>query len=99
MNDEPILIECPCCSSKITVDRETGAILSHEEVRKREFATLDDAMEHVKEQREEARDRLSRAFVDEKNRDKILEKKFQEAMKKAADMDPDERPPSPFDDD
>ncbi len=88
-------VVCPCCDTLLTIDPGTGAILLEERRQKREHQSLDDAMSLVKAQRKEAQEKLARAMDEARHRDEILEKKFQEARKKAAESD--EPPPRPFD--
>ena len=88
-------VVCPCCDTLLTVDPDTGAILLEERRKHREHQSLDEAMGQVKAQRKEAEERLARAMDEARHRDEILEKKFQEARKKAAESD--EPPPRPFD--
>jgi sugar-specific transcriptional regulator TrmB len=92
-----LTITCPCCETLLVVDPETGAILREERVLKREHQSLDDALHQVKSQRKEAEARLARAMEEARHREQILEKKFEEAKKKAALSD--EPPPRPFDGD
>lgn len=93
--DKNLKVVCPCCDTLLTVDPVTGAILLEERRQKREHQSLDEALDHVKAQRREAADKLARAMEESRHRDEILEKKFQEARKKAAESkDP---PPRPFD--
>ena len=88
-------VVCPCCDTLLTVDPATGAILLDERRQKREHQSLDEALGHVKAQRKEAEDKLARAMEESRHREEILEKRFQEARKKAAESkDP---PPRPFD--
>ena len=89
---------CPCCDTLLIVDQETGAVLREERATKREHKSLDDALGSVRAQKREAEQRLVRAMEEAKHREQILEKKFQEARKRAAE-NPDEKPPSPFDGD
>jgi len=88
-------VVCPCCDTLLTIDPGTGAILLEERRQRREHQSLDDAMSQVKAQRKEAQEKLARAMDEARHRDEILEKKFQEARKKAAESD--EPPPRPFD--
>ena len=88
-------VVCPCCDTLLTVDPATGAILLEERRQKREHQSLDEAMDQVKAQRKEAEDKLARAMEESRHREEILEKKFQEARKKAAESK--EPPPRPFD--
>ncbi|HXH28112.1 MAG TPA: hypothetical protein VNL37_03640, partial [Candidatus Polarisedimenticolia bacterium] len=84
---------CPCCDTLLVVDPATGAILREERRARREFQTLDDALDQVKSQHRDAQTRLNRAMQEARNREEILEKKFEEARRKAAESD--EPPPRP----
>ena len=90
-------LTCPCCDTLLVIDPETGSILREERSVKREYQSLDDALNHVKSQKKEAEAKLARAMQESRHREQILEKKFQEARKKAAESD--EPPPRPFDGD
>lgn len=90
-------ITCPCCETLLVIDPDSGVILREERRTRREHQSLDDALNHVKTQRREAEDKLSRAVQENRNRQEILEKKFEEARKKAAESDAP--PPRPFDGD
>ncbi len=90
-----VKIVCPCCDTLLTIDPATGAVLLEERRQRREHQSLDEAMSQVKAQRKEAEEKLARAMDEARHRDEILEKKFQEARKKAAESD--EPPPRPFD--
>lgn len=91
-------VVCPCCDTLLIVDAATGAVLREERVNKREHKSLDEALGSVKAAKREAEVRLQRAMEEAKHREEILEKKFQEARRKAAE-NPDEPPPRPFDGD
>jgi seryl-tRNA synthetase len=95
---ENLEIVCPCCETLLVVDRETGALLREERSARREHKSLDEALGSVKAQKREAEQRLARAMEEAKHREQILEKKFQEARRKAAES-PDVPPPRPFDGD
>ena len=89
-------ITCPCCSTKLTVDAATGEILAEERPEADHAKTFDEAMSGVKggaSRREEA---FSKAFDRTQNLDDLLQKKFEEARKKAA-KDKSKKPRSPFD--
>ncbi len=90
-------VTCPCCETLLVIDPDSGAILSEERKIKREHQSLDDALDHVKAQRKEAEEKLSRAMEESRHRQEILEKKFEEARKKAAESKTP--PPRPFDGD
>ena len=94
---ETLTVLCPCCDTLLIVDPATGAVLREERTTRRQHQSLDEALGQIKNQRREAEVRLARAMQEERNREEILEKKFQEARKKAAESD--EPPPRPFDGD
>ncbi len=77
------------------VDAQTGAILSHEEKAK-PVASFDEMLKGLDKQKE-ARDQLfSQELSSQKNRERLLEEKFQEAMKRA-DKDKDKPFINPLD--
>lgn len=90
-------IVCPCCDTLLVVDSETGDLIREERRKPREHRSLDDALHQVKAQKKEAEAKLQRAMEENKRRHELLEKKFEEARKKAAETD--EPPPRPFDGD
>lgn len=90
-------VTCPCCESLLVIDPETGAILREERVHKREHKSLDDALDAVAAKKRDSESRLERALEEAKHRDAILEKKFEEARRRAATSN--DPPPRPFDGD
>jgi uncharacterized Zn finger protein (UPF0148 family) len=88
-------IICPCCEAKLTVDAQTGALLSHEE--KAKPVASFEAMAKDLERQKQTRDQL---FAQEmgslKDRERLLEEKFQEALKRA-DKDKDKVYRNPLD--
>ena len=90
-----LIVTCPCCSTVLHLDRDTGALLLEERPRKGPVKSLEEAARENAARQDQARAQLAKAMQDEKNRDEIMEKKFKEAMKKA---EKDETPPPrPFD--
>lgn len=83
MSDD-LNITCPCCATKLLLDRETGEILSEERPAADHDKTFEDAMRDV----QSGADRRAKAFSDAHKRttnlESLLEKKFEEARKKAA---------------
>ena len=85
-------VGCPCCGAVLKVDSETKAVISHvAPVKPKMFADFDSAAKAMREQ-EGRKESIFRQAVDaEKNKADLLEKKFQEAMKKAKES-PDQGP-------
>ena len=78
------------------VDQATGVILSEERPKVDHGATFDQAMQDVKSGAARREDAFSKAFERTKNLDDLLQKKFDEAKKKAA-SDPAKKPRNPLD--
>lgn len=91
-SSQPFEVGCPCCGAVLKVDTATRAVISHvAPVKPKMFADLDAAAKAMKEQ-EGRKESIFRQAVDaEKNKADLLEKKFQEAVKKAKET-PDEGP-------
>ena len=77
-------VTCPCCSAVLKVDTETEAVISHTApVKPKTFADIEAAAKAMKEQ-DSRRDSIFRQSVEaQKHASDVLEKKFQEALKKA----------------
>ncbi len=73
---------CPCCEAKLTIDAQTGALLSHEE-KKKVLGSFEDLKSDLSKQKD-LRDQLfAQEMSSQKDRERLLEEKFKEAMKKA----------------
>lgn len=79
---EKFNVICPCCEAALTIDAQTGAVLAHEEKEKKlsSFEDLKGELDKKKELREQL-------FAQEQNvqkeRERLLEEKFREALKRA----------------
>lgn len=81
---EKFSIICPCCEATLTIDAQTGAILAHEE-KKKIIGSFDDLKNGLDKQKE-LRDQLfAQEMSSMKDRERLLEEKFKEAMKRADD--------------
>ena len=97
MNEDKIQILCPCCQSKLTVDSKTGSVLWHE-VKKtgKKSPSMVEMIEKLESQKKEVHEKVSNESKALKERSRILEEKFKEAMKHL-DTDDDIRPIRPID--
>src|ERR1700726_1292737 len=85
-NQEPLKVTCPCCQAKLTVDAALGVVLSHEAPpRSGPHLDLTDAQHILAEQNRQREDKFADSWFQETNKEDILAKKFEEAMKKAKD--------------
>ncbi|MDX6711205.1 MAG: hypothetical protein QOH96_2221 [Blastocatellia bacterium] len=88
-------ILCPCCEATISIDAQTGAIMSHE-ARAKPVASFDQMLKGLDKQKQ-ARDQIFEQELGSlKDRDRILEEKFRDAMKRA-DIDKDKPFRNPLD--
>jgi hypothetical protein len=92
---EALDLDCPCCGAKLKVDPETASVV-WAEARKPKAKDLDDLVSRVHSQKGELDEKFSRSVHQTRNQRDILDRKFEEARKRAA-ADPSRRPPNPFD--
>ena len=85
-NTPNLNVTCPCCHSKLVVDGVFGAVLSHEAPPKAgPNIDLEKAHDVLAEQNRQREDKFADSWFQESNKEDILAKKFEEAMKKAKD--------------
>jgi hypothetical protein len=89
-------VECPCCKATLTIDPALAAVVAHEAPpRPRSVADLDVALGSLKSKSAALDEKFRRELEAQGQKGKLLDKKFQEGLKKAKDS-PDP-PPRPFD--
>jgi hypothetical protein len=95
---EPFEVGCPCCNAVLKIDPETKAVISHvAAVKPKMFNDFEAAAKAMREQ-EGRKESIFRQAVDaQKNNASLLEKKFQEAVKKAKETPDEGRPMRDFD--
>ena len=91
-------LTCPCYSAVLKVDPEMEAVISHvAPVRPKMFNDMEEAARAMKEQ-DNRRDSIFRQSVEaQKHASDLLEKKFQEALRKAKETPDTGRPIRDFD--
>jgi hypothetical protein len=88
---------CPCCEAAIVVDAQTGAIISHEEKAK-PLASFEDMAKEMERQKKLREQVFTQELGSMKDRERLLEEKFREAMKRAEkDKDTPYRNPLDYD--
>jgi hypothetical protein len=91
-------VTCPCCNAVLKVDSDTKAVISHTApVQPKTFSDIEAAARAMKEQ-DSRRDSIFRQSVEaQKHASDLLEKKFQEAVKKAKESPDTGKPIRDFD--
>lgn len=79
---EKFEIHCPCCETILTVDTATGALLGHEE-KKKILGSFEDLKGELSKQKEHREQIFAQEMSSMKDRERLLEEKFQEALKRA----------------
>ncbi len=92
---ERLSIICPCCEATLTIDKETGAIIAHEE-RAKKLGSFDELKNNLDKQKELREQLFAQEMSSQKDRERLLEEKFQEALKRA-DTDSDKPFKNPLD--
>ncbi len=79
-----IQVACPCCGATLTIDSSLSAVLDHKLPAKPPIvAELKDAVKLVKEEATRRDAKYQHIAEAEKNKSKVLDRKFQELLKKA----------------
>ncbi len=94
-----LTLRCPECESHLVVDAATGEVLFHKKIKAPPAGgkDFDDLLQELDEERSQAEDIFEREVAALKDRDRLLEEKFKEAMKRAEEEPDDVPPPRPFD--
>ena len=79
---EKYTIICPCCDASLTVDAATGTILAHEE-KKKILGSFEDLKGELNKQKEHRENIFAQEMSSMKDRERLLDEKFKEALKRA----------------
>jgi len=86
-------IHCPACDCRMTVDPETGAVLSHTVPEKpRTVTDLAQEVERLKGASAKREEAFQKSFAEHKVQKDVLAKKFDQLFKEAKDRPDAERP-------
>jgi len=85
----------PCCDATLTIDSHTGALITHDEKQK-PLASFDEMVKGLDKQKQVREQIFAQELNSMKDRDRILEEKFQAAIKRA-DKDKDKPYRNPLD--
>ena len=79
---EKFTLICPCCEATLTVDASTGTLLSHEE-KKKATGSFEELAGELTKQKEIREQLFAQEMSSMKDRERLLEEKFKEALKRA----------------
>ncbi|HVT61178.1 MAG TPA: hypothetical protein VHR45_22635 [Thermoanaerobaculia bacterium] len=94
-----LTLRCPDCNSELVVDAATGEVLSHRRAKVPPAGgkDLESLLQGLDQDKARAEDVFQREVAAIKDRDRLLEEKFREAMRRAEEEPDEGRPPRPFD--
>ncbi|MBI2213746.1 MAG: 2-nitropropane dioxygenase [Acidobacteria bacterium] len=79
-----IEINCPCCNAWIVVSRESGQVLLHKApVNPKKNQSLEEMVGEIHAKKSELASRFEKEMASQKDRERLLEEKFKEALSRA----------------
>ena len=80
-------VTCPCCDATLIIDRTSGEVLLHKAKERRTGGSLESMVAGLESQKSEMEKKFDREIASQKDRSRILEEKFKEAMERAEKSD------------
>lgn len=80
-------ITCPCCDATLIIDRISGEVLLHKAKERRAGGSLESMVAGLETQKSEMEKKFDREIASQKDRARILDERFKEAMQRAAEDD------------
>jgi ferritin-like metal-binding protein YciE len=80
-------ITCPCCEATLIVDRISGEVLLHKAKERKAAGSLESMVAGLDAQKSEMEKRFEREMASQKDRARLLDEKFKEAMERADKSD------------
>ena len=92
-----IEVTCPCCQSRLTVDTQLAVVLAHVAPPKAApNVDISDSARILADQEQRREDKFRESWDAEQKKEDVLERKFQEGLKKAKEQ-PVSKPVRDFD--
>jgi ribulose kinase len=91
-------VTCPCCSAVLKIDAQTRAVIAHTAaVKPKMFSDMEEAAKAMREQDSRRESIFQQSVEAQKHAADLLEKKFQEALKRAKETPDTGKPIRDFD--
>ena len=94
---EALDVTCPCCEAVLKVDPETGSVVWVDR-KKAPAKDFDELVSRVGSRRSAIDEKFARSVQQTRHASEILDRKFEEARRRA-EADPTAKPPHPFEND
>jgi hypothetical protein len=94
-----LTVRCPDCGSELVLDAATGEVLSHRRAKQPPAGgkDLESLLQGLDDEKSRAEDIFQREVAAMKDRDRLLDEKFREAVRRAEEEPDEGRPVRPFD--
>jgi hypothetical protein len=89
-------VPCPCCNATLVVDSNLRRVIRHQEPVRSDRPELDEAHRIVAAQADRREALFAQSVEAERNRDDVLSRRFEEALKQAG-QEPITKPTRDFD--
>ena len=97
-NQDQFELPCPCCGALLKIDVATKAVISHiPKASPKTFNDMEEAARAMKERDSRKESIFQQSVEAQKNQADLLEKKFQEALRKAKETPDTGKPLRDFD--
>ena len=80
-------ITCPCCDAMIVIDRTTGDVLLHKAKERKAGGSLESMVAGLESQKSEMEKKFDKEMASQKDRGRILDERFKEALQRAEKSD------------
>jgi hypothetical protein len=80
-------ITCPCCDATIVIDRTSGEVLLHKAKERRAGGSLESMVAGLESQKSEMEKKFDKEMASQKDRARILDERFKEALRRAEKSD------------
>jgi hypothetical protein len=91
-------VACPCCHARLRVDADLRAVISHQSPPKQpQISDLAEAAQALRDKESHREEQFQNSVQAERKRVRLLERKFEEAFRKAKDEPSGPPPPRDID--
>ena len=80
-------VTCPCCEATLVIDRVSGELLIHKPKENKGGLSFESMVSNLETQKSEMAKKFEKNLESQKDRSRILEEKFKEAMQRAEKAD------------
>jgi len=80
---EKVEIDCPVCEAHIVADRQSGEVLWHKAKERKKGGSFEEMVSKMHSEKSDLEKRFEKGIESQKDRARLLEEKFKEAIERA----------------